>query len=126
MKSAGHGSGEGRAGHSGWSRVGVHDEDRLTCQPGVVAGFYHARVGEAVAAERRRVAAGLQGAVAERTARLVRGAESGLTGRVGHAAALAEVTGEARRALAALRDLLDMFDAAGASAPAGRLAEVRG
>ncbi|MFF0728540.1 histidine kinase [Streptomyces sp. NPDC004134] len=85
-----------------------------------------ARVGKAVAAERRRVAAGLQGAVAERTARLVRGAESGLAGRVGHAAALAEVTAEARRALAALRELLDMMDAAGASTPAGRVAEVRG
>lgn len=88
-----------------------------------------ARVGEAVAAERRRVAAGLQGAVAERTARLVRGAESGLSGRVGHAAALAEVTGEARQALAALRELLDLMDAAGAgvSAPTGgRVAEVRG
>ncbi|AZM50426.1 hypothetical protein DMB38_35685 [Streptomyces sp. WAC 06738] len=85
-----------------------------------------ARVGEAVAAERHRVAAGLRGAVTERTARVVRGAESGLAGRVGHAAALAEVTGEARRALAALRELLDMMDAAGASAPAGPGAEVRG
>ncbi len=86
-----------------------------------------ARVGEAVAAERRRVAAGLQGAVAECTARLVRGAESGLAGRVGQAAALAEVAGEARRALAALRELLDMLDAgAGAAASGGGVAEVRG
>jgi hypothetical protein len=88
-----------------------------------------ARVGDAVAAERRRVAAGLQGAVAERTARLVREAESGLAGRAGPAAALAEVTDEARRALAALRELLDMMDAAGAGAGAparaGRTAEAR-
>ncbi|MDT0341960.1 sensor histidine kinase [Streptomyces litchfieldiae] len=69
-----------------------------------------ARVGEAVAGERRRVAAGVRGAVAEHTVRLVRRAESGVTGADRAVTALAEVTREARNALSALRDLLDTLD----------------
>ncbi|WP_405651314.1 sensor histidine kinase [Streptomyces sp. RK9] len=69
-----------------------------------------ARVGEAVAGERRRVAAGLHAAVVGHTVALVRHAETGLGGAVAVRTALTEVTGGARAALAGLRELLDALD----------------
>jgi hypothetical protein len=72
-----------------------------------------ALVGEAVLAERRRVAAGLDAAVRDRTLRLVRVAEShAVTSASGDAAtaALATVEADAREALAGLRRLLDALD----------------
>ncbi|MFD9883114.1 histidine kinase [Streptomyces alboflavus] len=78
-----------------------------------------ARVGEAVAGERRRVAAGLHAAVVGRTVALVRHAEAGLGGAVAVRTALTEVTGGARAALAGLRELLDALDGPdGPDAPA--------
>jgi signal transduction histidine kinase len=62
-----------------------------------------ARVGETVAAERRAIAAGLRGAVVAPTLRLVRRAESGDA----TAAALTDVTRDARQALTGLRELLE-------------------
>jgi signal transduction histidine kinase len=72
-----------------------------------------AQVGEAVLAERRRVAAGLDAAVRDRALRLVRVAEShAATSASGDAAtaALATVEADAREALAGLRRLLDALD----------------
>ncbi|MEL3949265.1 sensor histidine kinase [Streptomyces sp. LNU-CPARS28] len=76
-----------------------------------------ARVGEAVAGERRRVAAGLHAAVVGHTVALVRHAEAGLGGAVAVWTALTEVTGGARAALAGLRELLDALDEPDAPAP---------
>ncbi|MQY06839.1 sensor histidine kinase [Actinomadura macrotermitis] len=69
------------------------------------------RTGEAVIAERTRVAIGLRGTVLDHTARLVRTAEQGLAGDPGHAArALAEVAEHARAALVDMRALLDAME----------------
>lgn len=72
-----------------------------------------ARVGEAVAGERRRVATGLHATVVEHTVALVRHAEAGVAGAVAARTALGEVTGAARRALAGLRELLDALEERG-------------
>ncbi|WP_242903743.1 sensor histidine kinase [Actinomadura terrae] len=70
-----------------------------------------ARTGEAVHAERTRVAAGLSGTVLERTARLTRAAEAGLAGGDGEArAALDVVAGQARAALTDMRGLLESLE----------------
>ncbi|MFH9071153.1 sensor histidine kinase [Streptomyces alboflavus] len=82
-----------------------------------------ARVGEAVAGERRRVAAGLHAAVVGHTVALVRHAEAGLGGAVAVRTALTEVTGGARAALAGLRELLDALDEPDAPAPTGPACE---
>ncbi|GGO49233.1 sensor histidine kinase [Streptomyces lasiicapitis] len=76
-----------------------------------------ARVGEAVAGERRRVATGLHATVVGHTVALVRHAEAGLAGTVDVRTALSEVTGGARKALAGLRDLLDALEEPDAPAP---------
>ncbi|MFC4053291.1 sensor histidine kinase [Actinomadura syzygii] len=69
------------------------------------------RTGTAVHAERIRVAAGLNGTVLDRTARLVTTAETGLTGTDDDAAAaLRTVTGQARAALTEMRGLLDAME----------------
>ncbi|MQY05684.1 sensor histidine kinase [Actinomadura macrotermitis] len=70
-----------------------------------------ARTGAVVHAERTRVAAGLSGTVLERTARLVRTAEAGLTGTGGTArTAVVAVADEARAALADMRGLLESLE----------------
>ncbi|WP_067813848.1 sensor histidine kinase [Actinomadura kijaniata] len=67
-----------------------------------------ARTGEAVLAERHRVALGLRGTVLDHTSRLVRAAEAGLAGSTEDAAAaLSAVADEARAALMDMRALLD-------------------
>ncbi|XLQ73665.1 hypothetical protein ABDJ25_39255 [Streptomyces actinocidus] len=76
-----------------------------------------ARVGEAVAGERRRVATGLHATVVGHTVALVRHAEAGLAGTADARTALSEVTGGARKALAGLRDLLDALEEPDAPAP---------
>lgn len=76
-----------------------------------------ARVGEAVTGERRRVATGLHATVVEHTVALVRHAEAGVAGAVDARAALGEVTGAARRALAGLRELLDALEERGVGPP---------
>lgn len=69
------------------------------------------RAGEAVHAERIRVADGLNGTVLDRTALLVTAAESGLAGPDdAAAAALRVVTGQARAALTEMRVLLDAME----------------
>ncbi|TYB47765.1 sensor histidine kinase [Actinomadura chibensis] len=75
------------------------------------------RTGTAVHAERIRVAAGLNGTVLDRTARLVTTAESGLAGPDdAAAAALRAVTGQARAALTEMRGLLDAMERDGEGA----------
>ncbi|WP_131739550.1 sensor histidine kinase, partial [Actinomadura roseirufa] len=70
-----------------------------------------ARRGEAVQAERARVALGLRGTVLDHTARLVRAAEAGLAGTAGDAAAaLVSVSEQARAALLDMRALLDALE----------------
>ncbi|GGS21953.1 hypothetical protein GCM10010252_71590 [Streptomyces aureoverticillatus] len=76
-----------------------------------------ARVGEAVAGERRRVATGLHATVVGHTAALVRHAEAGLAGTADARTALTEVTGGARKALAGLRELLDGLEEPDVPAP---------
>ncbi|WJV44361.1 sensor histidine kinase [Streptomyces flavofungini] len=71
-----------------------------------------ARVGEAVAGERRRVATGLHATVVEHTVALVRHAEAGASGTGDVRTALGEVASAARRALAGLRELLDAMEGA--------------
>ncbi|WP_131739555.1 sensor histidine kinase [Actinomadura roseirufa] len=67
-----------------------------------------ARAGDAVHAERTRVAVGLGGTVLDRTARLVRAAEAGVAGTDDDArTAVAAVADQARAALADVRALLD-------------------
>ncbi|TYK53003.1 sensor histidine kinase [Actinomadura decatromicini] len=69
------------------------------------------RTGTAVHTERIRVAAGLNGTVLDRTARLVTTAETGLTSADDDAAAaLREVAGQARAALTEMRGLLDAME----------------
>ncbi|WP_242903747.1 sensor histidine kinase [Actinomadura terrae] len=70
-----------------------------------------AREGEAVQAERNRVALGLRATVLDHTARLVRSAEAGLSGTGEDArAALDAVTELARAALLDMRALLDALE----------------
>ncbi|MFG2002062.1 histidine kinase [Spirillospora sp. NPDC048911] len=70
-----------------------------------------ARTGEAVLAERHRIAMGLRGTVFDHTSRLVRAAEAGLAGTVVDArAALDVVTEQARAALVDMRELLDAME----------------
>jgi signal transduction histidine kinase len=70
-----------------------------------------ARTGEAVLAERHRVAMGLRGTVLDHTSRLVRAAEAGLAGSGTDAqAALDVVTTQARAALIDMRELLDAME----------------
>ncbi|MEU5877567.1 histidine kinase [Spirillospora sp. NPDC047279] len=70
-----------------------------------------ARTGEAVLAERHRIAMGLRGTVLDHTARLVRAAEAGLAGTAADGrAALDVVTGQARAALVDMRELLDAME----------------
>ncbi|TDD85635.1 sensor histidine kinase [Actinomadura rubrisoli] len=70
-----------------------------------------ARKGEAVQAERHRVALGLRATVLDHTARLVRAAEAGLAGTGEDAqAALVAVTEHARAALLDMRALLDTLE----------------
>ncbi|MBO2448175.1 hypothetical protein J4573_13810 [Actinomadura barringtoniae] len=70
-----------------------------------------ARTGEAVLAERHRVAMGLRGTVLDHTSRLVRAAEAGLAGTGSDAqAALDVVTTQARAALIDMRELLDAME----------------
>ncbi|QXJ21775.1 hypothetical protein AGRA3207_002662 [Actinomadura graeca] len=72
-----------------------------------------ARTGEAVQAERHRVALGLRATVLDHTARLVRAAEAGMAGTEEDArAALASVTELARTALLDMRALLDALEEA--------------
>ncbi|MFB4313162.1 sensor histidine kinase [Actinomadura sp. 21ATH] len=66
------------------------------------------RTGEAVLAERHRVAIGLRGTVLEHTHRLVRAAEKGLAGDTQDA--LTAVADHARAALTDMRALLDALD----------------
>jgi hypothetical protein len=71
------------------------------------------RTGEAVLAERHRVALGLRGTVLDHTARLVRTAEAGLAAtETGAQEALAAVADHARAALTDMRSLLDALDEA--------------
>ncbi|WP_067453090.1 sensor histidine kinase [Actinomadura macra] len=70
-----------------------------------------ARTGEAVQAERHRVALGLRATVLDHTARLVRAAEAGMAGTEADArAALDSVTELARTALLDMRALLDALE----------------
>ncbi|KAB2345945.1 sensor histidine kinase [Actinomadura rudentiformis] len=70
-----------------------------------------ARTGEAVLAERHRIAMGLRGTVFDHTSRLVRAAEAGLAGTATDAkAALDVVTEQARAALVDMRELLDAME----------------
>ena len=70
-----------------------------------------ARTGEAVLAERHRVAMGLRGTVLDHTSRLVRAAEAGLAGTAEDGqAALDVVTTQARAALIDMRELLDAME----------------
>ncbi|MFI0447127.1 sensor histidine kinase [Actinomadura sp. 6N118] len=70
-----------------------------------------ARTGEAVLAERHRIAMGLRGTVFDHTSRLVRAAEAGLAGTAADAqAALEVVTEQARAALVDMRELLDAME----------------
>ncbi|GAA2596815.1 histidine kinase [Actinomadura fulvescens] len=70
-----------------------------------------ARTGEAVLAERHRIAMGLRGTVFDHTSRLVRAAEAGLGGTASDArAALDVVTEQARAALVDMRELLDAME----------------
>ncbi|MFI0487254.1 sensor histidine kinase [Actinomadura sp. 9N215] len=71
------------------------------------------RTDHVVRAERYQVAAGLREAVLDHTVRLVRAGESALRGGPEHdrSAALAVVAGEARAALAGMRELLETLEA---------------
>ncbi|MBW8483912.1 sensor histidine kinase [Actinomadura parmotrematis] len=71
------------------------------------------RAGEAVLAERRRVAVAVRGGVLERTARLVGDAEAALAGpAAGAGAALERIRADARAALADVRTVLDALETA--------------
>jgi signal transduction histidine kinase len=74
-----------------------------------------ARAGEAVVAERHRMAIGLRGTVLRHTARLVRAAEDGMAAaETDTHKALADVTEHARAALTDMRALLDALHEEGA------------